>query len=131
MAAHILYKLGEKALKQTKNGSPIISRTQAMQLRAQFHREDQPWPYEDIVPGPPQMPPGSAAYLNRKAAKTAAKQARLKEIQDAMAKMPTLVSQYRAARKMDWDEVEPVDLLTMTRTAIRQKYVKRRLIKQT
>ncbi len=35
-----------------------------------------PWPYEDIVPGEPQLPPGSANYAKRKAAKDAAKQAR-------------------------------------------------------
>ncbi len=29
-------------------------------------------------------------------------------------------------RKMAWEEVEPVDFLTMTRTAIKRKYLKRR-----
>lgn len=51
---------------------------------------------------------------------------RQKEIQEAMAKMPKLIEEYRAARRLNWDEVTPLDKLTLTQSQIREKYIKRR-----
>lgn len=131
-----------------KQLEPAISFEQAMKLREQFYMNGQcvnytaplplpsplltlqpdlclflirTWPYESIVPGPPQPPPGGEQYLERKKLKEEAKAKRLaglegqhslfqwrallvlacclprrqKEIQTALAKMPQLIAEYK------------------------------------
>jgi hypothetical protein len=51
---------------------------------------------------------------------------RQQEIQEAMAKMPKLIEEYRAVRQLNWEEVSPLDKLTLTQSQIRDKYIKRR-----
>jgi len=53
---------------------------------------------------------------------------RAKEIREAMAKMPQLIAQHKASLRLDWDEVSELDKLTLTRTAIKRKYIKRRWV---
>mmetsp|Transcript_5431 Transcript_5431/g.14665 ORF Transcript_5431/g.14665 Transcript_5431/m.14665 type:complete len:136 (-) Transcript_5431:790-1197(-) len=131
--AHLLWKFGEAALKPSQNGNkllpPLVSFSQAMKLRSQFYKEGQPWPYEHIVPGAPQPPSGAEAYLKRQEAKELRRQQRVKEIQDAMAKMPQMIARHKELLRLDWNEVSQVDKLTMTRTAIKKSYIRKRLIK--
>ena len=56
----------------------------------------------------------------------ALREERRQRVADAMAKMPQLIAEYRAARKVPWDEVTPVDRLLLTRRQIRDKYVTKR-----
>ncbi|KAL6763297.1 hypothetical protein V8C86DRAFT_2498377 [Haematococcus lacustris] len=133
--ANLLYRMGAAALLPRKKAGgqvlpALIDLDTAMRLREKFYQEGQVWPYEHIVPGLPQPPKGSEAYLKRQKAKELKKQARLKEVQDAMAQMPQLVEQYRARRVIDWEQVSAVDKLTLTRTAIRHKYIRAKLAKE-
>eukprot|EP00955_Chlamydomonas_euryale_P095053 364909-Chlamydomonas_euryale.AAC.5 len=131
--AHLLARLGAAALRPRpgRGGGgalpPLIPREEAMRLREQFYASGEQWPYEDIVPGPPQEPHNAAAYLARAASKERMRAARNAEIKAAMARMPAMVAEYRAARKLDWSEVSPLDKLTMTQAQIKEKYIKRKL----
>lgn len=79
--AHLLRRLGAAALKPRIRGDgrilpAMISTEEAMQLRAQFYAAGQPWPYEDLVPGPPQKPYNADAYLARAAEREQRRKAR-------------------------------------------------------
>ncbi|KAJ9510999.1 hypothetical protein QJQ45_027876 [Haematococcus lacustris] len=118
--ANLLYRMGAAALLPRKKAGgqvlpALIDLDTAMRLREKFYQEGQVWPYEHIVPGLPQPPKGSEAYLKRQKAKELKKQARLKEVQDAMAQMPQLVEQYRAVNRLC---IPMATLLSFTRASI-------------
>ncbi|GIL91732.1 hypothetical protein Vretimale_14861 [Volvox reticuliferus] len=132
--AHLLHRFGAKALLPRKKGDkilpPLISFENALKLREQFYAIGFQWPYENIVPGKPQLPPGSEAYAARQREKEQKRAAREKEIADAMAAMPKRIAEYRESRKLDWSEVSALDRLLLTPGQIREKYVRRRLMRQ-
>ncbi|GLC50176.1 hypothetical protein PLESTB_000350800 [Pleodorina starrii] len=101
-----------------------------MKLREQYYAIGLSWPFEDIVPGKPQLPPGSDKYAARQREKEQKRAAREKEIADAMASMPKRIADYRESRKLDWSEVSAIDRLLLTPGQIREKYVRRRLMRQ-
>ncbi|GBF89103.1 hypothetical protein Rsub_01820 [Raphidocelis subcapitata] len=132
--AHILRRLGEAALQARRVGSnaniwlpPIVSRRQAMEIRHEWLAEGKEWPFEHIVPG---LPKNDAPYNagrqkgHKRDGERAEREARIKA---AMQKMPQLIAEYRASRKIPWDDVTPVDKLLMTRRQIREKYVLKKL----
>ncbi|GAX83245.1 hypothetical protein CEUSTIGMA_g10671.t1 [Chlamydomonas eustigma] len=129
--AHILRRLGQSALLPTKGelgeilSPPVIKFEDAMKLREQFYRDGLKWPYEHIVPGNPQPPPGAALYLERRKQKQEKRLERQKEIAAAMAKMPKLIEEYKASRKLNWDEVSLIDKLTLSQGQIKEKYIRR------
>jgi hypothetical protein len=133
VGAHLLWSMGAAALKPFKSGKklmpPRIGYAQAMRLREEFYKEGQTWPYEHIVPGVPKPPLGVEAYLLRQEAAKKERQRRAKEIQDAMQKMPELIAQHKELLRLDWEEVTQLDKLTLSRSAIKRKYINRRLAK--
>lgn len=130
--SHILRRLGEAALQFRKVGGskflpPIISRRRAMVLRKEWLAEGKEWPYEHIVPGKPK---NEQPYNNGKQRghKRFAEQAeRQQKIDAAMAKMPQMIADYRASRRIPWDAVTPADKLLLTVRQIREKYVYKKL----
>jgi hypothetical protein len=86
------------------------------------------WPFEHLVPGLPRNAEpyngGRQVGHRRREREREERQAR---VSDAMARMPSLIAAYRAARRVPWDEVTPVDRLLMTARQIREKYVLRKL----
>mmetsp|Transcript_7103 Transcript_7103/g.15565 ORF Transcript_7103/g.15565 Transcript_7103/m.15565 type:complete len:137 (-) Transcript_7103:738-1148(-) len=131
--AHLLRRFGVAALKPREADGKLIPAMitfrEAMRLREQFYRDGLKWPYEDVVPGTPQPPPGADTYLKRQQEKAQKRAQREKEIKAAMAKMPQMIEEYRALRRLDWQEVTPLDKLTLSPRQIREKYVKKRLLK--
>ncbi|KAG2485711.1 hypothetical protein HYH03_015595 [Edaphochlamys debaryana] len=101
-----------------------------MRLREEFYKNGLKWPHEGIVPGKPQEPPGCAAYIKRQEEKNAKRAARVKQISDAMAAMPKMITEYKASRRLDWEEVSAIDRLLLTPGQIKDKYVRKRLMKQ-
>nr|8A22_AJ Chain AJ, mL64 [Polytomella magna]8APN_AJ Chain AJ, mL64 [Polytomella magna]8APO_AJ Chain AJ, mL64 [Polytomella magna] len=121
--AHYLQRFGEAAL------PPLVPFSEALKIREEAYKLGQVWPFEHVVPGVPKAP-NATAYLERKKQKEEKRTKRAKEINDALAKMPQLIADYKAARKIDWAEVSIIDKLTLSKKQIREKYVKRRLMKQ-
>ncbi|GFR47247.1 hypothetical protein Agub_g8932 [Astrephomene gubernaculifera] len=132
--AHLLHRFGARALLPRKDGEkllpPLLGLQEALKLREQYYVAGRPWPFEDIVPGRPQPPPGCEAYEARKKEKAQKQAAREKQISDAMTAMPKLIAEYKASRRLDWTEVSALDRLLMTSGQIREKYVRKRLSKQ-
>lgn len=75
--AHYLSRFGAAALRPRQGNGiilpPLIQFHDALKLREQFYAAGQPWPFEDIVPGPAKPPAGAAHYLKRQHDKAAAR----------------------------------------------------------
>lgn len=95
------------------------------QQQPQNNRE---WPYEHIVPGIPRnAEPYNGGRQVGHRRREREREERKARIADAMARMPSLIAAYRAARRVPWEEVTAADRLLMTARQIREKYVLRKL----
>eukprot|EP00879_Flechtneria_rotunda_P003410 GHRR01003638.1.p1 GENE.GHRR01003638.1~~GHRR01003638.1.p1 ORF type:complete len:133 (+),score=39.51 GHRR01003638.1:135-533(+) len=130
--SHILRRLGEAALQFRRVGPnkylpPILSRRRALVIRKEWLTDGKEWPYEHIVPGIPKNDPPYNGGKQKGHKRHIIQQERQQKIEAAMAKMPQLIADYRASRRIPWEAVTPADKLLLTIRQIREKYVYRKL----
>ena len=109
---------------------PSVSLLTHTKFATPKNTQNQPreWPYEHIVPGIPRnAEPYNGGRQVGHRRREREREERRARIADAMARMPSLIAAYRAARRVPWEEVTPVDRLLMTARQIREKYVLRKL----
>lgn len=56
------------------------------------------------------------------------REARAKHIEECMAKMPDLIEEYRASRRVKWEDVSAADKMLLNAKQIRFKYVYKRMM---
>eukprot|EP00878_Enallax_costatus_P006385 GHUV01006696.1.p1 GENE.GHUV01006696.1~~GHUV01006696.1.p1 ORF type:complete len:133 (+),score=20.24 GHUV01006696.1:226-624(+) len=130
--SHILRRLGDAALKFRQVGPnkflpPILSRRRALVIRKEWLAQGKEWPYEHIVPGIPKNDPPYNGGKQKGHKRYISQEERQQKITAAMAKMPQLIADYRASRRIPWDSVSPADKLLLTTKQIREKYVYKKL----
>eukprot|EP00775_Hariotina_reticulata_P002979 gene2979-3262_t len=98
-----------------------------MVLRKQWLAEGKEWPYEHIVPGVAKNDPSFNGGKQKGHKRYLVAEERKKKIEAAMTKMPQLIAEYKASRRIPWDDVSPADKLLLTTKQIRDKYVYKKL----
>lgn len=129
--AHILQRLGEAALMFRQVGQktlpPIISRRQAAAIKRQYDELGKPWPYAHLFPGPAKNQEPYNGMRQKGHKRLREQESRQAEIEKKMQQMPSIIAEYRASRRIKWEEVPLVDRLLLSRRQIRDKYLKKAL----
>ena len=113
---------------------PCSSCTPLLTLAAAPRRARNPRrrsPRASRIAGPPKAPdapPYGTAICKGAIKKEAAREARAKHIAECMARMPTLVADFRSSRRVKPEDVTPQDRMLLTAKQIRFKYVFKKLM---
>lgn len=131
----VALRLGDAAFKfrQVSPGrviGPIISLRQAKLLRKEFAKRGLAWPF-DPLPASAHVNPTALEYPKQGVKKGHVKRderrnMRAKLIEESMAKMPTLIAEHKASKRVPWEDVTPTDRLLLSARKIKEKYLKRK-----